>query len=115
MPNVTAIHLGIVNSLVENVSPVYKANVNDSAMAVWRIHSSMAEPNDPGHTDQDLLLPIIALGWRSTDALALRHAIPNFGGFCFDGNAPLHRWQVCAVGTNYGHRDRRRFDRRHST
>ncbi|QNJ31160.1 hypothetical protein SynPROS91_00765 [Synechococcus sp. PROS-9-1] len=41
MPNVTAIHLGIVNSLVENVSPVSKANVNDSSMAVWRIHSSM--------------------------------------------------------------------------
>ncbi|MDB4625452.1 hypothetical protein OAD91_01670, partial [Synechococcus sp. AH-551-E19] len=37
------------------------------------------------------------------------HAISNFGGFRCEGNAPLHRWQVCAVGTNYGHRDRRRF------
>ncbi|QNJ25287.1 hypothetical protein SynSYN20_00949 [Synechococcus sp. SYN20] len=37
------------------------------------------------------------------------HAIPNFGGFRCEGNAPLHRWQGCAAGTNYGHRDRRRF------
>jgi len=32
------------------------------------------------------------------------HTIPNFGGFCPEGNAPLHRWQRFVVGSNYGHR-----------